>query len=95
MAKDVQDVRRTYTGYKKGGIGMERKQTTIRLPAELKEKLQQEAEHERHKKQTTLRVPTELYIELALISAQTGLTVTSLLLVAIWQNILKLRRKWL
>lgn len=72
---------------------MEREQTTIRLPAELKNRLQQEAEIEPHKKQVTLRMPMELYKALEIISSQTGLTITSLLLVAIWRHILSQQRK--
>lgn len=65
----------------------EREQTTIRLPAELKEKLQQEAD----RKQITLRLDINLYKELKIISEQTGLTISSLLIVAIWQNVLRLK----
>lgn len=68
---------------------MEREQTTIRLPAELKEQLQKEAEEK--SKQITLRIETALYDELKTISEQTGLTITSLLIVAIWQNVLGLK----
>ncbi len=65
----------------------EREQTTIRLPAELKERLQQEAD----RKQITLRLDINLYKELKIISEQTGLTISSLLIVAIWQNVLRLK----
>lgn len=59
---------------------MERKQTT-------------EEARETQKRRTTLRIPTKLYKELEAMSIQTGLTVTSLLIVAIWQNILMQRHK--
>ena len=65
----------------------EREQTTIRLPAELKERLQQEAD----RKGITLRLDINLYKELKIISEQTGLTISSLLIVAIWQNVLRLK----
>lgn len=66
---------------------MEKAQTTIRLPAELKEKLQQEAD--RKSKPITLRLEIKLYNELKIISRQTGLTVSSLLIAAIWQKVLR------
>lgn len=67
---------------------MEREQTTIRLPAGLKEKLQQEADLIKTR-QATLRLETKLYNELKIIAGQSGLTVSSLLIVAIWQKVLK------
>ena len=67
---------------------MEREQTTIRLPAELKEKLQQEADLKKSR-QSTLRLETKLYNELKTISKQSGLTINSLLIVAIWRKVLK------
>lgn len=71
---------------------MEREQTTIRLPVELKEQLQQEAEDKKdYSHQTTLRIQTELHKELKIIASQTGLTVSSLLIVAIWWSVLKLK----
>lgn len=70
---------------------MDREQTTIRLPAELMEQLKQEAERKRESKKMTIRVPQELYKELEIMSKQTGLTVTSLLIAAIWQSVLKLK----
>lgn len=75
--------------YRSGGDSVtgEREQTTIRLPAELKERLQQEAD----RKQITLRLDINLYKELKIISEQTGLTISSLLIVAIWQNVLRLK----
>lgn len=57
---------------------MEREQTKTRLP--------EQADKSR---QTTLRIGAELYAELKNIANQSGLTVTSLLLIAIWNNILK------
>ena len=47
------------------------------------------------REQTTIRLTIELYSELALISKQTGLTVTALLLVAIWRSVLKLKSQLL
>ncbi len=44
------------------------------------------------KKQMTLRLETTLYKELQAMSKTTGLTITSLLIAAIWQNILKQRQ---
>ena len=44
------------------------------------------------REQTTIRLPAELHNELSAISEQTGLTVTALLLVAIWRSVLKLVR---
>ena len=41
------------------------------------------------REQTTIRLPSELYIEIKKIAKQTGLTVTSLLIVAIWRHVLK------
>ena len=43
------------------------------------------------REQTTIRLPKELHNELVTISQQTGLTVTALLLVAIWRSVLKLK----
>lgn len=40
-------------------------------------------------KQTTLRIQIDLYEELKAIAGQTGLSVTSLLIVAIWMSVLK------
>lgn len=71
---------------------MEREQTTIRLPVELKEKLQQEASIKEYTKPITLRIKKDLYEELKVISKQSGLTVTSVLIVAIWKNVLKLNK---
>lgn len=69
---------------------MDREQTTIRLPKELKEELQREADRKKqYSKQTTQRIQTELYEELKAIAKQTGLTVSSLLIVAIWWSVLK------
>ena len=68
---------------------MEREQTTIRLPKDLKEAVQRKADEKQFFKQTTFRLPMELYEELEIISNQTGLTITSLLLAAIWWNVLK------
>mgnify|MGYP003289452794 CR=1 FL=1 len=68
-------------------IMIEKRQITSCLPVELKKKLQQEAE----RKSITLRIPNKLYEELEKMSRQTGLTVTSLLLVAIWKNALELK----
>lgn len=44
-----------------------------------------------NREQTTIRLPTELYNELLLMSKQTGLTVTALLIAAIWRHVLKLK----
>lgn len=68
---------------------MEREQITIRLPEDLKEEIQKRAERNKYQKQTTIRLQEELYKELKLISEQTGLTITSLLVVAIWWSVLK------
>lgn len=43
------------------------------------------------KEQTTIRLPSELYEELKTISNKMGLTVTALLIVAIWRSVLKLK----
>lgn len=71
---------------------MEREQTTIRLPVDLKEKLQQEALEKNDTKLITLRIEKDLYEELKNISRQSGLTVTSVLIVAIWKSVLKLNK---
>lgn len=69
---------------------MERMQTTIRLPVELMEQLKQEARKEKqHSRQMTLRMRTDLHEELQTIANQTGLTVSSLLIAAIWRSVLK------
>ncbi len=47
---------------------------------------------EKKRGQTTLRLPAELCAELKAISAHTGITVTALLLGAIWWSVLKLRQ---
>ena len=65
-----------------------KEQTTIRIPVELKKKLQQEADLKKAR-QTTLRLETKLYNELKIIARQSGLTVSSLLIIAIWQKVLK------
>lgn len=70
---------------------MEREQTTIRLPEELMDQLKREAEEKEDLKKITIRIPQELYKELETISKQMGLTITCLLIVAIWRNVLKLR----
>lgn len=44
------------------------------------------------KKQVTLRLETTLYKELQAMSKTTGLSITSLLIAAIWQSILKQKR---
>lgn len=43
--------------------------------------------------QTTIRLPDELHKELALIAEETGLTITALLIVAIWWNVLRLKNQ--
>lgn len=43
------------------------------------------------REQTTIRLPAELHKELAIIAKQTGLTITALLIAAIWQSVLKLK----
>ena len=58
-----------------GGENMEREQTTIRLPSV-------------NTKNITVRMHTDLYRELKSISAQMGLTITSVLIVAIWRSVL-------
>lgn len=68
---------------------MEREQTTIRLPKELKDEIQRKADEEGQSRQVTLRLQKELIDELQIMSIQTGLTVTSLLIVAIWKSVLK------
>jgi len=83
---DVQAVQYIFTVGGENVTG-EREKTTIRLPVELKERLQQEAD----RKQITLLLDMNLYKELKIISEQTGLTISSLLIVAIWQNVLKLK----
>ena len=45
-----------------------------------------------NREQTTIRLPADLYRQLVKISEQTGLTVTALLIVAIWRRILKSKR---
>lgn len=64
---------------------IEKEQSSIRLPAKLKKQLQQEAD----RKQITLRLDVNLYKQLEIISKQSGLTISSLLIAAIWQNVLK------
>lgn len=44
-----------------------------------------------HYKQMTLRIQKELYIELKKIAAQSGLTVTAVLIAAIWWSVLRLK----
>ena len=44
------------------------------------------------KKQITLRIQSDLYDELEKIAEQTGLTITTLLIVSIFQSVLKLKR---
>ena len=44
------------------------------------------------REQTTIRIQTDLFKELKAIAEQTGLSVTALLIVAIWKNVLKLKR---
>ena len=66
-----------------------REQTTIRLPVELKKKIQRQADGNKRFKYITLRIPLELHQELEAMSNQTGMTVTSLLISAIWQNVLR------
>lgn len=68
---------------------MEKEQTTIRLPADLKAEIQQQADLMGNARPVTLRIQTKLYEELKVIAKQSGLTVTSLLTVAIWRNVLK------
>lgn len=68
---------------------MEKEQTTIRLPTDLKAEVRQQADKLGKSKQTTMRIQTKLYKELKMISEQSGLTVTSLLIVAIWRRVLK------
>ena len=43
------------------------------------------------REQTTIRLPEELYKELTTISQETGLTVSSLLIVSMWRHVLKLK----
>lgn len=43
------------------------------------------------REQLTIRLPEDLYNELIVISQQTGLTVTALLLLAIWRSVLQLK----
>ena len=43
------------------------------------------------REQTTIRLPAELYCELKKVSEESGLSITSLLIVAIWMSVLKLR----
>ena len=43
--------------------------------------------------QTTIRLETDLYSELLSISEQSGLSVTALLIAAMWQHVLKLRQQ--
>lgn len=45
------------------------------------------------REQTTIRLETNLYSELLSISNQSGLNVTTLLIVAMWQHVLKLRQQ--
>lgn len=66
-----------------------RGQTTISLPTELM--YRQEEAKEGESKQTTLRIQEKLHEEFKTRSIQTGLTVTSLLLVAIWWSDLGLK----
>lgn len=68
---------------------MKREQTTIRLPHDLKDQIQREADRRGMPKQTTLRVQSTLYDNLKTIAEQMGLTVTSVLIVAIWWSVLK------
>ena len=41
--------------------------------------------------QTTIRLPAELYNELLLMAKETGLTITALLIAAIWWHALRLK----
>lgn len=68
---------------------MDGEQAAIRLPAELKDKILQETDGRSSAKRITLRIQMDLYKELKKMSGQTGLTVTSLLIAAIWQSVLK------
>lgn len=43
------------------------------------------------REQTTIRLPGELHQELTAIAKQMGLTLTAVLLVAIWWSVLRLR----
>jgi predicted DNA-binding protein len=61
-----------------------KEQTTIRLPSEMKEEIQREAEEKR----ITIRMEPRLYNELNTISVQTGLTISALLKIAIWKRVL-------
>lgn len=47
------------------------------------------------KEQTTIRLTREVYNELSIISKNMGLTVTALMIVAIWWNVLRLRKQQL
>ncbi len=69
---------------------VEREQTTIRLPVKPKVRVQREAERKGHK-QMTLRIQEDLHEELKIISKQSGLTVTSLLILAIWRSVPELK----
>lgn len=51
------------------------------------------SEIEEKQTQMTIRLPIELYKNLLFISKQMGLTVTSLLIVVIWRNVLMKKKK--
>lgn len=70
--------------------GKGKEQKTSRKDSGIKEK--KVMKNNCTKKQMTLRLETTLYKELQAMSKTTGLTITSLLIAAIWQNILKQRR---
>lgn len=66
-----------------GSGGEERKKQLMEI-----ESMGMQMENEQSFKQMTWRMSNELHDELKMIAQQTGLTVTSVLLVAIWKNVL-------
>ena len=70
-----------------------KEQITIRLPAELKERLQHEADRRGVKKNITLRLEAKLHNELERMAEKTGLSITALIIVSIWWHFLMPQRK--
>lgn len=68
---------------------MECEQTISCLPSKAERQFRQKSVKEQNNKQVTLRMHIGLYEELKKISEQTGTTITSLLIAAIWMNVLK------